>query len=428
MNVATILQQLKTELDANPDLASFDKGLLGRVNRALQEVSALQSWLYLEAEATITVYPTVSGITGQTVTMTSGRYQVTTSGVTCKSYWAGQTFVGPDSVEYNIAAVDTASNYIYLATPYAGSTVSGSTSWSIKFYRYALPADCRELLSIVDRTRRMPKIYKISRPTEETYNLWPTDTGTVSVAIDEFQVTDQPPDGTPTATLSAGGSLTASNTYEYGYTFLVGGRESPMSMTVQVKTTSANKTVTIGNIQDSRDPTGPYTTGILKRLYRRDVTGGGRWLPVTSAIADSTTSYTDDGTVKVANAESKAYLGSEPYQQYVRFYPTPGESYDLKVRYVKRVRDLVADSDVPPMPTEYHQSYLIYRPMADICMQHGMTQQSAVYEARAKKILEHMEQTQLARTTDGFQKRAMRMGPPGFPIRISPWFGPTRNI
>ena len=69
MNLGEIIEQQYAELDQNPDLASYKKGMVRRTNRALHELCALEDWLFLQSPpTTLRVYASVTGTSTTTVT------------------------------------------------------------------------------------------------------------------------------------------------------------------------------------------------------------------------------------------------------------------------------------------------------------------------------------------------------------------------
>jgi hypothetical protein len=430
MNTAQIIQRIYRQLDGNPDLAQYKAGVLDRVNTAMQELLARSDWLFMQSIGKITTHPKVEGSSTDTVTVTNGSYVVQMAGTTTtETYWPGATFVGPDGEEYEIYnLVPASSTQFYIDRAYEGDTAAASADWAIEWRNYQLPADCRELLTIIDRTpgRLYPKLLYVSRDTEEAFNLQRSYSGSIStVAVDAEQVTDRAPDRPPTLAVSVGGSLAANTKYEYCYTFSYAGRESPPSeVSASATTTGVNKTITVSTMENNND--GALATGIFKNVYRRNVTTSGRWLKVASSLTAATVTYVDDNTVSPMTTASNELRPSEPFRQRVRLYPTPTETTKLDIRYLRRVRDLVSDSDVPEIPEPFQQ-YLIHAALRDICMQHGMDGQAQMYDAQAQRMLQTMAKTHLFRESMTMRARPMRMGSQAWPVQVLPWFGPYRS-
>lgn len=429
MNTAQIIQRIYRQLDGNPDLAQYKAGVLDRVNMAMQDLLARADWLFMQSVGKLTTHPKVEGSDTETVAVTNGSYVVEVTGLTTEDYWPGATFIGPDGEEYEVYnLVPLSTTQFYIDRAYEGSTAAASADWSIEWRAYQLPHDCRELLTIIDRTpgRLYPRLLYVSRDTEEAFNLQRNYGSSIpTVAVDDEQVTDRPPDRAPTLAVSAGGSLGASTKYEYCNTFEYAGRESPQSaVSASATTTVANKTITVSEMENNND--GALATGIFKNVYRRNVTTSGRWLKIASGLTASTTSYVDDNASPPLTTASNELRPSEPFRQRVRLYPTPTETVTLDVRYLRRVRDLVADSDVPEIPEPYQQ-YLIHAALRDICMQHGMDGQANMYDVQAQRTLQLMTKTHLFRESQTMRMRPMRMGSQTWPVQVLPWFGPYRQ-
>lgn len=424
MNLAQILEEQYAELDQNPDLASYKKGMVRRTNRALQELCALEDWLFLQSPATaLTVYPQIVGSATTTVTITgsSASYAVDFTGVTPDSTWIGHDFIGPDGLAYVITWVTGTTIYLY--SKYAGDSVTDSSSWSVDFNRYLLPKDCLRLCTVVDRSMTRPCLLYVSEAYDARWNLRKQVGGLATIAVDEAQATDRAPDAAPTTAASGVGSLTVGSTYEYGYTFLLAGRESPMSPVSTVTIGVGTGAVAISAMEDTRDGPTALQTGIRKRLYRRNKTANGRWLIIADEIGSATTTATDTGAT-VSTREANEFFGSEPYRQAIRLWPTPSDTRNYELRYTRRVRDLVADTDTPPIPLYAHH-YLVYRPLSDACAAHGMTEAAAMWEARAAVVLRKLKDTELQRSATAMRKESQNFGPIGTPFAWPSWWGPA---
>lgn len=425
MNLAEIIEQQYAELDQNPDLASYKKGMVRRTNRAMHELLALEDWLFLQSPpTTLRVYASIVGTSTTTVTITGGSasYAVNFTGVTPDSTWIGHEFIGPDSKSYVITWVSSSTVYLY--SKYEGDSVTDSSSWTIDFSRYLLPIDCLRLQTIVDRNLARPALLYVSQAFDARWNLRRAIGGLSTVAVDEAQRTDRSPDGAPTTTSTGAGSLTVGSTYEYAYSFILAGRESPMSPVSTVTISTGTGAVSVSNMENTKDGPTALETGIRKRLYRRNKTTNGRWLLISDEIPSATTTASDTGAT-VSLREANEYFGSEPYRQTVRFWPTPSQTRDLEIRYVRRVRDLVADSDTPPIPIFAHH-YLVYRPLADVCLAHGMESASQFWQAKADTVFRKLVQTDVQRSNQTMRREPMVFGPSDFPFGLPAWWGPAR--
>ena len=87
-----------------------------------------------------------------------------------------------------------------------------------------------------------------------------------------------------------------------------------------------------------------------------------------------------------------------------RVYRPPSQDMDVEIRYLARPKRLVADSDAPEWPVQYHH-LLVYMALADICLQHGMSTQAQLYERKATELLDRMKQKYLSRTNRKYIRR-----------------------
>jgi len=71
---------------------------------------------------------------------------------------------------------------------------------------------------------------------------------------------------------------------------------------------------------------------------------------------------------------------------------------------LSRPKRLVADSDAPEWPVQYHH-LLVYMALADICLQHGMNTQAQLYDRKSTELLDRMKQKYLSRTNRKYIRR-----------------------
>jgi hypothetical protein len=402
VNTKALIEAVNAQLDMNPNLAAYKSVVLETMNRHYLEISARHPWLFLQQEADWNVYATVEGSSSVTCSITQGEHAVTFSGVTPSSYWEGQTFTGPDGNEYVIGAVIIAT--VYLTAPYEGATVSGSASWSVEFRRYALPTNCSEPLGFIDRDNTQSRLTFIDRRLEEVYVLDREDTGDAFIIVEDEHIADRAPDvGFAAAGDATASTLTVGTKYEYCYTFLYEGRESPPSVPVSFTTTAALPSVALSGIEDTRN--GALSTGKIKRIYRRDATNNGRWHYLVQRT-ESQTTYTDSGAATISRTVT---LFEQSPRQYVRAYYTAGTNATLRLRYLIKPRRLVSDSDTPIWREEYHH-LLMYATLQDLCAMHGMPSQATMWERRAKELLDLMKGKCLSRSDRLYVRQGFGQG------------------
>ena len=350
--------------------------------------------------------------------------------------------------------------------------------YTIQFRRYWLPGDCMEVLGIVDRgltspvhtesgdaastsTKTAPengRLTFIDARKEEMVYLDRDNAGDPVIGIEAEPMFIHPPPGPPklrevgvdeVAEINSV-QLQNGDTYEYCYTFLYCGIESPPSPVASIKIQSG-RAVEISHLIDTRgvypdydemdgsgnaDPS-KQPSGMYKRIYRRKVDVGvshihqgfQRWHHVADvaegAGVDHTARLYDVGekiqgdTGTLVEPTYLGWPGSDRTQknrwtyhdgqmhkllildesgprQSIRVYRRPLNDTDVEVRYLRRPRRLVADADTPEWPPQFHH-LLVYKTLQDICLQHGMTSHSQIYEKRADELLDRMRQKHLSR-------------------------------
>ena len=420
MNLKDIVEEVNNLLDYNPDLQPYKDATVRTVNRHYQEISTQSPWLFMQNVTDFPVYAPVVPTPTQTVSITTPTREVVFTGITPSPWWEGAMFTGPDTGQYRIRRVSGSS--IYIDPAYQSGSVAGSASWGITFDRYALPSDCSEPLGFMDRENDRGRLLFMDRRREEELYLNADDGGHVFVLIEDLHISDRPPEYAPSIALSAGGTLPIGVEFEYCYTFTLEGRESPPSIPVTgAKTTVANRTLTLTDLEDTRD-SAALRTGIRKNVYRRNKNGNGRWLLLATIALESATSYVDDGSVTPSVYETNVLAPQEP-RQHVRGYYTSNYDEKFELRYLRKPRRLQADSDVPLWPEQYHV-LLVYRTLQDACMQSGMTGQATMYERRGNDVLQRMKGKWLARSDKNIIRQGFTYGGIGYFER---WGNPRKT-
>ena len=293
---------------------------------------------------------------------------------------------------------------------------------------------------------------------EEYLYLDRVDTGDPFVSIEEMHANIQPPDYGPalkTGILPGDSTDLKAHpikdaTYQYCYTFEYAGMESAPSPISEIDLREEGPgglpgyiaNIKISKLMDTQahrlvNAGLSGITGRVKKIYRRvsveptsldlkkDISlrqGMGPWRHIAT-LKESETTYTDDcdelttDTViddtpssTFTNIDSSgdpfkvARLNEIGPRQYLRFWYTPESDYKVEVRYHRRPFRLVNDSDTPEWPVQYHH-YLVYAALKDICMQHGMLQNSELYDGRANQLMERMKSKYLSRTDRMYVRR-----------------------
>ena len=427
MNVSELRQRIFDQMDYFPDLQQYRDSVVRRLNDRYLELCDSAHWLFLQKEVELQIRAPITGSSTITLARSSANHRLlTASGFTPTLEMLGQTLtLNTDSSEYTIVRVVGSS--IYINTEFSDSS---ATDFTITFDRYLLPDDCIEILGVVDRNSDRGRLLQIDRRREEFAYLDKDQSGDPSVVVEDEHIQDDPPFNNPTAGLLPTSSPTTqflpNNTYEYKYTLYREGRESPPSLPVQV-TTGAVSTVRIAI--SNLDDTGWYATasstssdsGVIKLIYRRDVTNDGRWFLVGSAES-TVVAFVDErvdprDAFAYQNNASFRYTSRNDYvrfvesgpRQYVRFWFTSDLDKKIHLRYHYRPATLVAETDSPQLPRQYHH-LLVYMTLQEMFMQMQDTTQAQLFERRAQQLLVQLRRRYLTR--DDVKKRFMRFDRP----------------
>lgn len=406
-NVQSLLNGLGNLLDSAPNTVATREARLDTINRYYLDTTLAYDWLFLETEADWRVWSDRTGTsTGYTVDVTAGSHVVTVSGqigVQWSLYNSGQPFWDTEdedtATQYQINRITgLGATTLYLDRAYEGVTAT-LTEWAVPGNRFLLPADCGRALRFINRQQQLGPMIVLDRRREEDWLSWQAQgqQGTVYWITDNDAVYYRAPYPGWTATTStAAGNLDAGATYEYVYTFVLRGIESPPSVPLSVTngTAGATNQIILDKIEDTQDSGLP--TGILKYLYRRQVTASatatiyGPWLYLTS-LTESDTTYTDDGTpVPTPNTVLRYQNG----RKYMGTKWSPSADQIVRLRYLRAPLRLESDSDAPMWPEAYHD-LLLYGAGIDLAIQHGLNNKIPIFEKRLNDMLARMKSTQL---------------------------------
>jgi hypothetical protein len=451
MNVSEIRQRIFDQMDYNPDLQQYRDSVVRRINDQYERLCDMAHWLFLQKESTIQLRKAITGsstvsfrVDGtnlrRLVSMQSSSvYSAKTIGATPSTFstltltaeMEGQTLIDEDSNEYKIIRVRD-SNEMFIEPSWKKADSVDITNFTIRFDRVALPQDCIEVLGVVDRDDDRGRLPNIDRKRTEIAYLDRDTTGEPLISIDDESFIDQSPINNPIATegqTAASGNtpLVAGNTYEYMYTIQREGRESPTSKSVQITLSSSGTEVNLSNIDDTRWFTGGNfdDSGILKLVYRRDVTNDGRWIMITTLTAGTTTYLDNDlvptnaaaSTFEFAQNTSFTYSNQRDIikyenpgpRQYLRFWYTPEEDRVLHIRYHRRPRPLYSDTDAPEIPRQYHM-ILVYLTLEDVFLQLQEQNQATIFRMRGDDMIRQLRKRYLSR--DDTRKRFSRWDSP----------------
>ena len=446
MNVSEIRQRIFDQMDYSPDLQVYRDSVVRRMNDHYQRISDEAHWLFLQKETTLQLRKKITN-DGDSVSATntlffqvnssnlreiqastttthySGTPPTASSTVVFTKEMEGQTLIDEDNYEYTIVAVKS-STIMYIDQSWKKATDSDITNFTIRFDRYRLPDDCIEVLGFVDRSEDRGRLLFVDRRREENAYLDRDSSGDVVTVVEDESLSNESPINTPLAAdLATSGTLVSGNKYEYRYTIHYEGRESPPSLPVEHTLGTGKTSIGLSNIDDTQWFSGAssYDSGIIKLIYRRDITNEGRWILITT-LPSGTTTYTDStltptgsfnynqtiGFKFSSQNDIKKWLSPGPIQ-YVRMWHTPDQDIKIHIRYHWRPATLQSDSDAPVWPRQYHH-LIVYLTLEDMFMQMQELQQAQIFRARGEALLNAMRRRYLAR--DDTRKRFQRWDRP----------------
>ena len=421
MNLKDIRQQIFDQQDYAPDLANYRKSIDRRINNHYQELCSMANWLFLQKQSSFEIRKEVKGaspsiyVRVDNVTVSANIRKVYCFGFTPTLEMEGQTFTNTDSGKvFRIIRVVT--NHFYIDQNWDGVADNATNifTWSITFQRFALPTDCLEPLSFVSESDDWGEISFISQARADSLYLDKDSTGEPLVVVDDQFLFDDPPIGIFTVT-NAGSStgFTTGNKYEYCYTIYREGRESPPSLPVTFTVPTSGFTgITLSNLDNTgywpAAAGGKKHSGMDKLIYRRDITNNGRWTLVGSVQSDTTTfvdavferqstfAYKNNALFRFSNTTEKIPFDEATPRQNVTFWYVPSVDKSITFRYHYRPLDLVADTDTPVIPRQYHQA-LVYLTLQDMFLQMQDPTMAQMWEMRANKVLNAMRRRYLKR-------------------------------
>ena len=237
------------------------------------------------------------------------------------------------------------------------------------------------------------------------------DAGEPFVVIEDDHLSMRPPFEAPALAAALDPllvGLASGEEFEYFYTFVYEGKESPPSPVASIKLGSGHNYVAIANLENTQyfhSGTGRESKK-LKRVYRRSKIGEGRFYKIED-VESSATATTDKYKIPLyaQDLDHVTYFIEHGPRQMVRFWYTSDQDRAIQMRYHYRPPRLQADADHPAWPVQYHH-LLVYRALQDIMLQHGAAAQAQLFQRRAEDLLKKMRNRYLSRTDRKFVKRA----------------------
>lgn len=410
-NLHEIVGEINDILEHDPKLSAYKDSTIRVVNAKYIEINARHPWSFLNRWKDIIFYAKVTGSATATVSIAATSRTVTGVGTSFAQHYEGHVLTVAGT-EYRVVSVLSAT-VCYIDKTIGAVAVASTSSWSVTFRKYAFPADMDEPLGIVDRsgTSIYGRFTYIDARTEEDYNLNEADSaGNPEIYIEDETENDQPPDDPITATLGAGGTLDPKTEYEYCYTVVAYGRESPPSLITLVKTdpaTGSKFAVALSQIEDLRIA-GTVNTGRYKYLYRRKKTYQGRWLRLTT-LPEGTTTFLDNGATSPSKSDADVLREAGP-RPYFRPWYIPTTDTTVRLRYTLAPRRLQNEADVPIWPVAYHR-LLVHESLVDIAAKHGASGLEARQAVYAKALMDRMSMKCLARTDRQIQRKGFDVSP-----------------
>jgi hypothetical protein len=408
-----LIQRVHDQLDYDPDLQQYKDSVVRRINNHYLEICDNDHWLFLQKTRNISLKKEVTGSSTATISITtSDPRKVVGTGTAFTSAMDGQTFVDPNNAEEITIGKVVSFTEMYLTDGHVGAAITDSDGWKVKFDRYAMPNDCIEALGFVDRADDRGRLRFIDRRREELEFLDVDDSGEPFVVIEDDHLNMRPPFNSlflaPTKPATPSAALVPETEYEYRYTFIYEGRESPPSPIASITLGSTDTAVLIGGLEDTRylHSSSKRESKKLKRIYRRDKTNEGRFFKIADVEAGDLT-YTDDDLLPeyAEDFDHVTYFIEHGPRQTTRFWYTSDQDRAIQMRYHYRPPRLQADADHPVFPIQYHH-LLVYRALQDIMLQHGSSAQSQLFQRRGDDLLKKMRNRYLSRTDRKFVRRA----------------------
>ncbi len=454
MNLREIREEIHAALDYNPDAKVYDDSLTRVINRHYLQVSSQYQWLFMQRKLDLLLRADIVGTTVSTVTADGSRkltLQLGTPVLVLPKDIEGQTFV-LNNEEHEITRRIDARTFVIDNVINAGVY----STWKIQYQKFPMPKDCVEVLGVMDRglkntedigytddfgnsltstkTTTAPnrgRFTFLDAKKEEYLYLDTASTGDPFISVEEMHFNISPPDYAPQLVEKSGAGLFVTGaTYEYCYTFVYAGKESPPSPTASLTVSDGTATVIVNKMIDTsalRLDALKADTGRLKKIYRRQSVGSasdlggvrigaGVWRHIAT-VAEADTSFNDSAkesiestvlTTDSVNVSGTIYdavqLNESGPRQYLRFWYTPADDYKVEIRFHRRPYRLVNDADAPDWPVQYHH-YLVYASLRDVSLQHGLSSYSQLYAARAVDLLEKMKSKYLSRSDRVFIRR-----------------------
>lgn len=409
-NVEELRERLGDQLQYAPDLKAYRKDARRILSDANEAIQLAHVWPWRRKKRALWVFPDVS-IANANWSIAAGRaFSINAATVLSgKMYAAEDAAVGARFQEqltqaeldledrskralgtgnwqdapFAVVDATTGTGALTLYPDHrAGITAKTGAEGNLvlRWRRYLMPAECSEVLGIVDDDNRpltavtAANVRRLAvdrdatgqRPThfftdggfDTRHQAQPSfeNNGWDGRSEQQYETENEPirsdPPFVATATNTAPNGLLASTEYRVIVCWYYGGRYGPPSKVVTVSTTSANKAIALTGL-----PAPPANYGRQLAFFLAEGEGAfyltgykdSATYDIASRVIDQTADYR---TVRWDDVNPDG-----PYT-YVRPWPRSDTYRRLEVEYVARPRQLLEDTDVPQLPKEFHLAVL----------------------------------------------------------------------
>lgn len=440
MRLSEIRNQILMQTDHVPNAPSYFRYIDTLVNQAYRSIWDSRQWVFAIKQAETRVFPDYYD-ENVTVEVTTGSRQVQFSvvGAIANPLIAGQV-IQLDGQEYTIDSVYT-NEYLFLDRPYQGVTNAALTDWNIVCRNIWMPKDCTDILDIAWRDAPHVSATTTGSTTgiplkrDALFGAQLQDTGNRPVYYTTMPDVFIPaPDASLAPTAAASllqtstyGTLNA-GTYYFTFTYVLGGLDNswygtmpesePWDGTLEVTIPLSGVNTILFDFPSTNLVSSDNAIYGIKIYAVQPLADGRRILTELRAALPA---YGFFEQPAFASGGGTAFVGSVSYERRgigtrhsenggrskcIRFWPRPNVADDELVMdpelgtsipyttcittYLRRPPDLLADTDVPELPTEMHQ-LLVDRVCSDVQLRMGNMGASQMHERKYMDLLKIME-------------------------------------
>lgn len=417
MNLKDIRQAITRQMDYQPKTSTeFQVRINEQINRALRRMATNYPGVYFDDVRTLQVGPdhAPASKTADVLQVADSPYVLRATLLTTDPdalawqedrSWDGRTLFlyDPDTKRWHSRVArevweEANIRYVSLDHPWTGKTTE--IQYRFRTHMVTLPEDMVRIKSLtINRQHREAPLRGVGQQEAEyaTFLSYPTQlsVGIPSKYIRQAATRMQAPAFVPTTAEvdpSTWVGPEPEGTFEYCFTISVGenepstqrnpvsaaattvtpGRydpyvESPPSEATSVTASNGKHIrVNLPNLELS-EGFGVGTlragrSGYRKRIYRRRVTDASgtlnfqsRWYLIAE-VDGATTTWDDDGSMV---PDTRRELGDNSVLEHLALYPTPNESYTVRLRATFRPKELIDETDTPPLDEEAVEALIL---------------------------------------------------------------------